>query len=154
MLSALFFPMTICTQRTAELCNKHTAESFHLQNTQNQQGDAVAGNAVKFHWSPKLMLSASQFHQKSSTVNPVLSSARQHKVCTAWSPNRKSREKENLSEIVRIKPSIYACTVYDLSIKLKKSGKGILLSKCNFSTLAFLLPQIPKFHILLGVKWL
>lgn len=41
----------------------------------------------------------------------------------------KEQGKENLTESIRIKPSVYACTVYYLSIKLKKSAKGILLFK-------------------------
>lgn len=50
-----------------------------------------------------------------------------------WSPNlspkERTGEKENLTESIRIQPSNYACTVYDLSIKLKRFAKGILLFK-------------------------
>lgn len=82
---------------------------------------------------PRTGVTARQFHQKSSTLSPVLSRARQIQGLYGLEPQpvsqRKSREKENLSESVRIKPSISACTVYDLSIKLKKFCKGISLSK-------------------------
>lgn len=63
-----------------------------------------------------------------------------------WSPNlspkERAGEKENLTESVRIKPSIYACTVYDLSIKSKGSLPKVVcfLNEYElFSTTAFLL---------------
>lgn len=147
--------MIFCTSRTTEPCKKYTAEAFHLKNTWNQQGDAVPENAVKSqNWCNCHPISSKKQHYKSS---PLKSKTVQGLYGLEPQPvsQRKSREKENLSESLRIKPSIHAYTVYDLSIKLKKFGKGILLSKWTFfPPWNFFCPGFSGFVYCLGVKWL
>lgn len=116
MLSVVFFLWHFVNQEQQNSARNTQQDVFTWKTPRTSKEICSTRKCCKIPLIPQTRVITSQFHQKSSTVNPALSRARQYKVCMAWSPNLLPKERAGKRKSVRKcknKPQ-YLCTVYEV----------------------------------------
>lgn len=155
--------MTLCISRT-KLYKKYTAESFHLKTTQNQQEDAVPGNAVKFHWSSKLLsLPGNRTPQKKQCSKPSPLKSKKTVTTGLDEPepkplSQRARRGKRKSNRNHKNKAQYLClhSLWPVHYAEVCQRYFAFQMNMNFSpwqhSFSLLPPMFHKFHIQLGVK--